>query len=42
MDRERIVMAVKKKALQGDTTRTERAKAHLERLEKARHWATDA
>ena len=28
-------MAAKKKAPQGDTTRTKRAKAHLERLEKA-------
>lgn len=28
-------MAVKKKTPAGDTTRTERAKAHLERLEKA-------
>lgn len=29
-------MAVKKKAPQGDTTRTERAKAHLERLAEAK------
>lgn len=29
-------MAAKKKAPQGDTTRTERAKAHLERLTEAK------
>ena len=29
-------MAAKKKAPQGDTTRTERAKAHLERLAEAK------
>lgn len=32
-------MAAKKKVTQGDTTRTERAKAHLERLAEANGYA---